>query len=272
MSVLGASQSADDVRTAAIAANLDDARAAIAAAARDAGRDPAEITLVAVTKTWPAQDVTRLFGLGVRDFGENKAQELTQKVNDCNLPADAATPIRWHFVGQLQRNKAKLVAPHVAMVHSVDRAKLITALDTAMAAVDRESLRCLIQINLDEQRVPGRAGVLPAEAAALADQVAAADHLEIAGVMGVAPHTDSLDDTKRAFDRLWRASQQIADQHPAATVISAGMSGDFAPAIAAGATHVRLGAVLLGERRIGEVTSEPGGGFPPRPVQCKSRE
>jgi pyridoxal phosphate enzyme (YggS family) len=263
---------AQDPRTAAIATNLSAAREAIAVAARQAGRDPNEITLVAVTKTWPAADVDRLASLGVIDFGENKAQELAEKVVQCRSLPHVAADARWHFVGQLQRNKVKLVAPVAAMVHSVDRAGLIAALDRAVATATRDPLQCLIQVNLDSEPVEGRAGVRPLDALALADQLAEAPHLEIAGVMGVAPRTPSQRETKEAFDRLVQVSQQIADVHPSATYISAGMSGDFATAIAAGATHVRLGAVLLGERRIGEVTSEPGGGFPPRPVQCKSRE
>jgi len=272
MAELTTPEQTHDVRTAAIAANLTAAREAIAAAARHAGRDPQEITLVAVTKTWPAADVDRLASLGVTDFGENKAQELAEKVEQCGLLPHATSDSRWHFVGQLQRNKVKLVAPVAAMVHSVDRASLITALDRAVATAERGPVPCLIQVNLDIEPLDGRAGVRPEDALALADQLASAANLEIAGVMGVAPHTPSQRETEVAFDRLAQVSQLIADVHPSATYISAGMSGDFVAAIAAGATHVRLGAVLLGERRISEVTSEPGGGFPPRPVQCKSRE
>ena len=261
-----------DPRTAAIAANLSAARESIADAAWHAGRDPEEITLVAVTKTWPAADVDRLASLGVTDFGENKAQELAEKVPLCGSLPHGTSDTRWHFVGQLQRNKVNLVAPVATMVHSVDRASLIAALDRAVATAERDPLPCLIQVNLDVEPAGGRAGVRPADALALAEQLAAAPNLEIAGVMGVGPRTSSQRATKDAFDRLARVSRRIADVYPSATYISAGMSGDFATAIAAGATHVRLGAVLLGERRIGEVTSEPGGGFPPRPVQCKSRE
>ncbi|NQU38069.1 MAG: YggS family pyridoxal phosphate-dependent enzyme [Actinobacteria bacterium] len=264
-----------DPRTAEIAANLADARRAIDEAARQCGREPNDVTLVAVTKTWPAEDVDRLASLGVMDFGENRAQELSEKVEHGESLPHIGEAVQWHFVGQLQRNKVKLVAPVASMVHSVDRASLIGALDRGVAAAERDPLPCLIQVNLDEEPVEGRAGVRPADALALADQVAAAENLELAGVMGVAPHpqaTEATEATAEAFQRLVVVSRQIADIYPSATNISAGMSGDFVAAIEAGATHVRLGAVLLGERRIGEVTSEPGGGFPPRPVQCKSRE
>jgi len=272
MPELMATPQEQDPRTAAIAANVTGARQAIAEAARQAGRDPSEVTLIAVTKTWPAEDVDRLASLGVLDFGENKAQEFAQKVDNCRSLPHVGADTRWHFVGQLQRNKVKLVAPFASMVHSVDRSSLITALDRVVTTAGRAPLPCLIQVNLDAEPVPGRAGVRPADALALADQLAEAPNVEIAGVMGVAPNTQSLRQTEEAFEHLARVSQRIADVYPSATYISAGMSGDFAPAIAAGATHVRLGAVLLGERGISEVTSEPGGGFPPRPVQCKSRE
>ena len=225
-----------------IAANLAVVRRDIAEAARVAGRSANDITLIAVTKTWPSSDVQILAELGVRDVGENKAQELVGKAAQLE-PLD----VTWHFVGQLQRNKVKQVVPIVDMVHSVDRPALVTALDTQVAQLDRSALKCLVQVNLDAAEVEGRAGVRPPDALTLADQIAKCDHLELAGVMGVAPLAG---DAAEAFHTLAQVSAEIADSHTSATVISAGMSGDFVAAIAAGATHVRLGAVLLGERRI----------------------
>ena len=212
----------------------------IADAAHDAGRDPAEITLIAVTKTWPDTDLRLLADLGVTDVAENKAQEFSAKAAAC-----ADVPVTWHFVGQLQRNKIKSVVPFADFVQSVDRPSLVTALDTHVAQIDRPPLKCLVQVSLDVTDEPGRAGVRPELAMDLADQIASAANLELAGVMGVAPRGG---DARAAFELLARVGAGIADNHDSATVISAGMSGDFAAAIAAGATHVRLGSALLGER------------------------
>ena len=194
--------------------NLAQINEAVAQAAKSAGRRSDDITVVAVTKTWPAADVRLLSDLGVTEFAENKAQELMAKQEVC---ADLA--LNWHFVGQLQRNKVKQVA--------------------------LGPVTCLVQVSLDHDRVAGRAGVAADQAARLADQVAAADGLELGGVMGVAPRGG---DARIAFETLKRVSEEISDQHRSATIISAGMSGDFVTAIKAGATHIRLGSALLGER------------------------
>jgi PLP dependent protein len=263
-----AQPAANDARIHEVESNLKDVQAAIALAARDAGRSAGAVTLIGITKTWPIEDVRTVVDLGVRDVGENKAQELASKA--VALAGEySSQQLRWHFVGALQRNKAKAVAEHAAMVHSVDRVALVDALEKASAELEREPLPCLVQVNLDPEPVPGRAGVAPSQALEIAERIADAPHLELAGVMGVAPRGGN---AAEAFDLLARTGSEIAARYPQATAISAGMSGDFATAIAAGATHVRLGAVLLGQRRTSEVTSEAGGGFPPRPVQCTSRE
>jgi pyridoxal phosphate enzyme (YggS family) len=212
----------------------------IADAARGAGRNPAQVTLIAVTKTWPDTDLRLLADLGVTDVAENKAQEFSAKAASC-----ADVPVTWHFVGQLQRNKIKSVVPFADFVHSVDRASLVAALDSQVAQIGRPPLKCLVQVSLDVNDEPGRAGVQPGQARELADQIAGAKNLELAGVMGVAPRGGN---AREAFELLSNVGAEIADDHNSATVISAGMSGDFATAIAAGATHVRLGSALLGER------------------------
>ena len=226
-------------RRAEIAANLEHTRARIAAACQDAGRDPGEITLVVVTKTFPAEDVRLLVELGVADVGENRDQEAAPKARAC-----ADLDLQWHFVGQLQRNKARSVATYAHVVHSVDRRRLVSALDEAVARSGRGSpLSALVQVNLDS--VPGRGGAEPSDVTAVADQVAASEHLLLAGVMAVAP----LDaDPTQAFVELARIASHVRANHPDATVISAGMSADLEAAVAAGATHLRVGSGVLGRR------------------------
>ncbi|MET9020226.1 YggS family pyridoxal phosphate-dependent enzyme [Actinopolymorpha sp. NPDC004070] len=231
-----------DERRAQLAANLAAVRAQIERACERAGRSPGEVTLIAVTKTFPADDVRLLAELGVRDFGENRHQEAQQKV------AEVADPkLTWHFVGQLQANKARAVAEYAAVVHSVDRVRLVGALRRA-AAGREQPLRCLVQVDLGDAAQPGaggRGGVPPDQVAEVADAVAAAPELVLGGVMAVAPLGTP---PAPAFARLAETAAEVRTKHPEATWVSAGMSADLEDAIAHGATHVRLGRRLLGER------------------------
>jgi pyridoxal phosphate enzyme (YggS family) len=230
----------EDRRRAELAANLDAVRARLAAACTRANRNPAELTLVAVTKTWPAHDVLRLADLGVVDIGENRDQEAAPKAA---AVAAVGVDVRWHFVGQLQRNKARSVAGYAHLVHSVDSARLGAALNHAAELVRDRPLDVLVQISIDGH--PGRGGVVSAEVDAVTDAVARAGSLVLRGVMAVAP----VDwEPARAFDDLFRIASRVRTQHPHATIISAGMSGDVEAAIDHGATHVRMGSALLGNR------------------------
>jgi pyridoxal phosphate enzyme (YggS family) len=222
-----------------LAANLADVRARIAAAAVAAGRDPSEVTLVVVTKTWPASDVALLAGLGVTDVGENRDQEARAKHAET-----AGLGLRWHFVGQLQRNKARSVASYADVVHSVDRAELVHALDRTAGDLGRE-VTVLIQVDLADPPQPHRGGVVPAAVGALADEVAAAGSLRLGGVMAVAPLGE---DPGEAFARLAEVAAALRAAYPEAGIVSAGMSGDLEAAVAAGATHVRVGTAVLGGR------------------------
>jgi PLP dependent protein len=229
-----------DGRRATLAANLADLRERIAAACRAAGRDPGEVTLVAVTKTFPAADIRLLAELGVTDVGENRDQEAAPKHAEC-----VDLPLRWHFVGRLQRNKARSVATYADVVHSVDRARLVTALDRAAATADRRIV-ALVQVDLRaEPHDDGRGGAAPDDVAALADAVAATGHLDLGGVMAVAPMDE---DPAAAFARLAQLAERLRRDHPSATVVSAGMSGDLEVAVEHGATHLRVGTALLGSR------------------------
>jgi PLP dependent protein len=229
-----------DDRRAEIAANLATVEDRIVAACRAAGRPRNEITLVAVTKTFPASDVGHLATLGVRDVGENRAGDGAEKAAAC--AAAGVTGISWHFVGQLQTNKAAQVAGYADVVHSVDRTRLVGALDRS-AGEARRRLACLVQVDLSGE--PGRGGAEPDDVVALADAVASAEHLDLRGVMAVAPLGAQ---PEAAFARLADTAAEVRAAHPGAVVISAGMSGDLEAAIAHGATHLRVGTALLGSR------------------------
>jgi pyridoxal phosphate enzyme (YggS family) len=227
-------------RLAELTANLAAVRTTIAAACAAAGRSPAEIQLIAVTKTFPVPDIMLLHQLGVADVGENKDQEAAPKVAKC---AAAGIDIRWHFIGQLQANKAASVASYAYMVHSVDRMRLIDALSRRAVSAGRQ-VRCLVQVSLDAQ--PGRGGAEPGQVLDLAEAIAGSYGLELAGVMAIAPLGEP---ARPAYARLREIAEMVRSAHPGAQVISAGMSGDLGDAIAAGATHVRIGTALLGGRR-----------------------
>jgi len=226
---------AELTRTAQLQANLEAVEARIAAACQAAGRPRDDVTLVAVTKTWPASDVLILRDLGVTDVAENRDQEAAAK-------AMTIDDVRWHFVGAVQTNKAASVASYADVVHAVDRIRLVRALGSGAQRAGRV-VRVLLQVSLDGD--PARGGAAPPDIPALADQVARTAGLDLGGVMAVAPLGQ---DPDRAYARLETVSTTVQGRHPAATWISAGMSGDLERAVHHGATHLRVGTALLGVR------------------------
>ncbi|MFI7589410.1 YggS family pyridoxal phosphate-dependent enzyme [Spongisporangium articulatum] len=226
-----------DPRLAELRAGLTGVRTRIRTAAEGAGRDPADLTLVVVTKTYPADDVRRLAGLGVREVGESRDQEAAPKAD-----ALADLGLRWHFVGRLQSNKARHVARYADVVHSLDRDSLVRPLSAGATAAGR-TLECLLQVSLDDD--PSRGGVAAGGLAGLADAVAAAEGLVLRGVMAVAPLGA---DPDAAFARLADLADGLRGAHPGATWVSAGMSGDLEAAVRHGATHLRVGSAVLGNR------------------------
>jgi PLP dependent protein len=239
-------------------------RERIDAAARAAGREPSEVALLAVSKTWPASAVRALADAGQLDFGENRAQELLAKAGEL-----ADLPVRWHFVGQLQRNKAGAVARLGAVVHSLDRPALVPALDRAGQQAGAP-VPVFVQVDLGgpEGEQAARGGASPADVPALADLVAAAPGLVLRGLMAVAPRDA---DPGPAFAGLAELARRVRADHPEAAELSAGMSGDLEEAIAAGATVVRVGTAIFGRRplpspedgitaapRVTPVTGAPG--------------
>ena len=231
-----------DPETAASAAalngldeRLDAVRSGILDAAHLAGRNPAEITTIVVTKFQPVSLIEALHARGVQDMGENRHQEAQSKA-----ALLAGLELTWHFVGQVQGKKARQVRAYADVIHSVDRASLVTALASTESSVD-----CFIQVNLTDD--PARGGVDPAELPGLVDSVLDTAGLRLLGLMAVAP----LDvDPRRAFARVRELGEQIHSQAPSATALSMGMSQDYAAAVLEGATHLRIGTAITGNRPV----------------------
>ena len=205
------------------------------------GRSRDEVTLVVVTKNHPVDLAVDLYSLGVRDFGENRDQEAGPKASAFAQLVTESSPT-WHFVGQLQSNKAKNVATYADVVHSVDRESLLIALEKATAERPRP-LDVFLQVNLTSD--PGRGGVNPAELEPFAERVAGASGLNLLGIMAVAALDEPLESE---FEKIAKLSQKIISVAPQAKFISAGMSQDFETALAYGATHLRIGTAITGKR------------------------
>ncbi|MFI6071044.1 YggS family pyridoxal phosphate-dependent enzyme [Actinoplanes sp. NPDC051343] len=231
----------DGARRAELAASLAEVGERIDRACAEAGRPAGSVTLTAVTKTYPASDVLLLAGLGVTDVGENRDQEAAPKAAEVRA---AGVELRWHYIGQLQRNKAKSVAAYADVVESVDSVRLAAALGKA-AAGRPAPLEVLIQVSIDGD--PERGGAAGDDLGPIADAVASSDGLRLCGLMAVAPLGWEPD---RAFARLAELRSGVVAAHPGATTLSAGMSGDLEAAIRHGATHVRIGSSLLGMRNL----------------------
>ncbi len=213
-------------RYAHVSSGIDDA-------CRVAGRSRDDVTLIVVTKFHPSSLVRELHELGVRDVGENRHQDAAPKAAEL-----ADIGLTWHFVGQLQSNKARAVAQYSSVVHSVDRGSLVAALARAEVPLD-----VFLEVNLTTD--PGRGGIRPDALMSLAEQVVTHPTLTLRGVMAVAPIDE---DARSAFARLRGLSTHVRSVAPQAVDISAGMSNDYAEAIAEGATHLRIGAAITGKR------------------------
>lgn len=229
----------EKARVTELSGNLARLRSRVAHACAAAGRDPAEVTVIAVTKNFPAADVLRLARLGVGDIGENRDQEARPKFAEV---ARHGVGVRRHFVGRLQRNKARSVAGYADMVHSVDSVRLASALGAAASDLDR-TLEVLVQVSVDGD--PSRGGAVADEVPAVAEAVAGQPALRLRGVMAVAPQTWL---PLAAYRHLAGVARALRRDHPDATVVSAGMSADLDAALTCGATHLRIGSALLGNR------------------------
>ena len=237
-------------RRAELARNLAAVRARVADACAAAGRDVGEITLIAVTKTWPAADAAALADLGLADLGENRDQEAAPKA--AAVAGLTSARVSWHFIGQLQTNKAHSVVRYASVVHSVDRVRLVRALGSAHRAATAAAtataaapLTCLVQVSLDGD--PTRGGALISQLPEIAAAIEAEQGLALGGVMAVAPLGVA---PETAFASLPAISDTAREISPTATIISAGMSGDLEAAVRNGATHLRIGTALLGNRSL----------------------
>ena len=216
-------------------------RSRIGQAAVAAGRDPASVTLVAVSKTQPAASIRAAALLGVTDFGENYVREAGEK-----LPLLADLTLDWHYIGALQANKTRAVASSFAWVHSVDRLAIARRLSD-QRPFHAPPLNLLIQVALVEE--PTKGGVMPADLPGLARQIAALPRVRLRGLMCLPPPQDHVPDQREMFGRLRRLEEALNADGFGLDTLSMGMSGDFEAAIAEGATHVRIGTALFGERR-----------------------
>ncbi|GGF33404.1 YggS family pyridoxal phosphate-dependent enzyme [Subtercola lobariae] len=221
-----------------LAGRLALVRERISDAAHAAGRSVDELTLIVVTKFHDAALLRELAALGIRDFGESRHQEAREK-------ADALADLdpTWHFIGQLQSKKARQVAAYASVIHSIDRAQLADLINTSERVEAGTVIDCFVQVNLTED--PARGGVAPTDAQALAAHIESLPGLRLLGVMGVAPNDG---EPQRAFEQLRQVSMDVRQSAPRASAISAGMSNDFAEAIAEGATHLRIGSAITGNR------------------------
>lgn len=222
-----------------LATRLADVRHGIREAAQAAGRDAEDLTLIVVTKFHSASLVRDLTALGVRDVGENRHQEAQSKAAEL-----AGLDLRWHFIGQLQTKKARQAAQYAHAIHSIDRERLVDALSTAQ--VERP-VEAFVQVNLTDD--PGRGGASPDEIERIAERVLETPVLQLRGVMAVAPLPEE-EPAASAFERLRGYAERVRALDPRATGISAGMTHDYAEAIAAGATHLRIGSAITGNRPV----------------------
>ncbi|MEV8212148.1 YggS family pyridoxal phosphate-dependent enzyme [Leifsonia sp. NPDC077715] len=216
-----------------LADRLAAVREGVSDAARAAGRSPEELTTIVVTKFHPASLVRDLHALGVHDVGENRHQEAQEKAAEL-----ADLDLTWHFVGQLQSKKARQARRYASVIHSVDRVSLVDAL-----ASDESTVDAFVQLNLTDD--PARGGVADRDLEPLVEHVLATPGLRLLGVMAVAPLGE---EPARAFERVRAASERVRALAPDASAISAGMSQDYREAIAAGATHLRIGTAITGNR------------------------
>lgn len=220
-------------RVEQITANLKEVRTQIDLATSAAGRSIDEITLIAVTKTYPASDVATLLELGINDFGENRDGEGAEK--------SSLLKARWHFQGQIQSNKIVSIAKWAQVIHSIDDPGHLARLDRAMP--EGKKMEVFLQVRLDQS--PGRGGVNPDNLDSLANSAMELANIDLQGLMAVAPLGE---DPESAFARLAVIHTSFCQKFPSASALSAGMSGDFHSAIAYGATHIRVGSSILGDR------------------------
>jgi len=225
-----------------VAENLEQVRKNIELACKEAGRDPKEVTLISVSKTKPVSMLQEAYDAGSRDFGENKVQELIEKYEV--LPKD----IRWHMIGHLQRNKVKYIVDKVALIHSVDSLRLAETIEHE-AAKHNVTIPVLIEVNVAQEE--SKFGLKTEEVLSLVESVATFPHIHIEGLMTIAPYVEDPEENRGIFRQLKKLSVDIAAKNinnVNMSVLSMGMTGDYQVAVQEGATMVRVGTGIFGER------------------------
>ena len=223
-----------------IESRLNDVKARISAAAKECGRAPEDIKLIAVTKTYPVEAMNEAIRLGVTDIGENKPQEIRDKF-------DNVSPVNWHLIGHLQTNKVKYIIDRCTLVHSVDSIKLMAEIDRQAQNHNRD-IDILIQVNISGEE--SKSGIAPDELPSLLEYAKNLTNTHVKGLMTIAPKCD-IDEVSRHFSNMKELFDQTARQsyeNVTMTELSMGMSGDFETAIKHGATMVRIGSLIFGPR------------------------
>lgn len=222
--------------------NLKKVEDNVDAACRKAGRSRDEVTLIAVSKTKPVEMLSTIYNQGIRDFGENKVQEMCDKMEQ--LPSD----IRWHMIGHLQTNKVKYIVGHTTLIHSVDSLHLAKEIEKQAEKKD-VTVDILVEVNIAEEE--SKFGIHKEETYELVRQIAALPHVHICGLMTIAPYVENPEDNRMYFRGIRQLSVDIAEQNidnVNMDVLSMGMTGDYMVAIEEGATMVRVGTGIFGER------------------------
>ena len=222
--------------------NLEEVEEKIAKACERAGRAREEVTLIAVSKTKPVEMLQEIYDEGIRDFGENKVQELVDKYEV--MPKD----IKWHMIGHLQRNKVKYIVGHTTLIHSVDSLHLAKEIEKQAEKKD-VTVDILVEVNIAEEE--SKFGIHKEETYELVRQIAALPHVHICGLMTIAPYVENPEDNRMYFRGIRQLSVDIAEQNidnVDMDVLSMGMTGDYQVAVQEGATMVRVGTGIFGER------------------------
>ena len=225
-----------------LADNLKQVQNNIVDACRKAGRDPKEVTLVAVSKTKPVEMLQEAYNAGARVFGENKVQEIMDKYD--RLPSD----IQWHMIGHLQRNKVKYIIDKVAMIHSVDSVRLAQTIEAEAAKKDLV-MPILVEVNVAEEE--SKFGLSTDEVLPFLEEISQYPHIAVKGLMTIAPFVDDAEENREVFVKLKKLSVDIAAKNinnVTMSVLSMGMTGDYQVAVQEGATMVRVGPGIFGER------------------------
>jgi pyridoxal phosphate enzyme (YggS family) len=227
---------------AEIEKNLNHVKEEINEACKRAGRDPKEVTLIAVSKTKPIEDLRAAYAAGARDFGENKVQELTGKIEE--MPAD----IRWHMIGHLQRNKVKYIAGKVSLIHSVDSYRLAEEINI-QAKKNNCTIPILIEVNYAKEN--SKFGIAPEEIKELVQEISELENVKIKGLMTIAPFVEDPEENREIFRGMKELSVDIARENidnVEMEVLSMGMTNDYIVAVEEGSTMVRVGTGIFGAR------------------------